>query len=163
MSIEARIDPIHSKAAPDLIAKMLAERQEMLVLFNRLAKLKPYTDALPVTPLLQKFCQVLMDYLALGHFEVYQCLEDCTADIRDACRRKRLTTELYPQITRTTEAAVAFNDRYDSELHCKDLTTLDADLSRLGEQLADRIELEDRLLAAMAAPPPPACPAHHAV
>lgn len=162
MSIEARIDPIHSKAAPDLVAKMLAERQEMLVLFNRLAKLKPYTDALPVQPLLQRFCQVLMDYLALGHFEVYQCLEDCTVEVRNSCRFKKLKTELYPRITMTTEAAVAFNDRYDTELHCKDLTTLDADLSRLGEQLADRIELEDQFIGAMSVAVD-TCPVGHAV
>lgn len=158
MSIDARLDPLHSKTVSALVAKMLAERQEVLVLFNRLAKLKPYTDPQPVQPLLQQFCQVLMDYLALGHFEVYQCLEDCTTDVRRNCHFKHLTTDLYPLITTTTEAAVAFNDRYDSESHCQDLRTLDADLSRLGEHLADRIELEDRLIAAMSVPVP-ACPA----
>ena len=49
----------------------------------------------------------------------------------------------------TTEVAVAFNDRYDNEQDCRDLGHLDDDLSGLGEHLADRIELEDRLISAI--------------
>jgi regulator of sigma D len=151
MTAEVQFDPIHSKAMPDLISKLLAERQEMLVLFNRLAELKPYTSCPPVQSLLQRFCQVLMDYIALGHFEVYQCLEDNTRDTERCRRVKRLARELYPRIAGTTQAAVEFNDRYDCEEHCKVLNTLDEDLSRLGEQLAERIELEDRLITTMMA------------
>lgn len=148
MVAEAQVDHIHSKALPDLIVKLLAERQEMLVLFNRLAEVKPFSRTAQAQTLLQRFCQVLMDYVALGHFEVYQCIEDGAGD-SERCRRiKALARELYPRIAETTESAVGFNDRYDytrgGPTH-----SLNGDLSRLGEELATRIELEDRLIAAI--------------
>lgn len=145
-------DLIHSKAMPALITKMLAERQEMLVLFNQLVELKPYTSVAAVQPLLQRFCQVLVDYVALGHFEVYQCLEENAGDTEHCRRVKQLAQELYPHIASTTQTAIDFNDCYDCEDHCEILDTLCEDLSRLGEQLATRIELEDRLIATIKTP-----------
>lgn len=63
-----------------------------------------------------------------------------------------LAEALYPRIAATTEEAVAFNDKYDCGDHCSDLAELAGDLSRLGEELAARIELEDRLLQALQRP-----------
>jgi regulator of sigma D len=49
----------------------------------------------------------------------------------------------------TTDTALDFNDKYDCEDHCTALESLAGDLSNLGEELAARIELEDKLLVAM--------------
>ena len=141
-------DSTHSKALPDLVAKLLTVRQESLVLYHKLAVLKPATPAGPAQHLLQRFRQTLMDYLALGPFEVYQALEDQPADspyrpARDLARR------LYARIARTTQTALAFHDRYDGELSDPALADLNQELSRLGESLATRIELEDRIVAAV--------------
>ena len=141
-------DSTHSKALPDLVAKLLTVRQESRVLYHKLAVLKPSTPAGPAQHLLQRFRQTLMDYLALGPFEVYQALEDQPADspyrpARDLARR------LYARIARTTQTALAFHDRYDGELSDPALADLNQDLSRLGESLATRIELEDRIVAAV--------------
>ncbi|HXH02219.1 MAG TPA: Rsd/AlgQ family anti-sigma factor [Candidatus Competibacteraceae bacterium] len=149
---DKQADLLHSKALPALLVKMLGERREMLVLFHKLAEHKPFTQAEPLRRLLQAFCQVLMDYLALGHFEVYQGLEEHAGDPESLRFVERLATELYPRIAATTEVAVDFNDRYDAELYDEDLEALDRDLSRLGQALAERIELEDRLIAAIADP-----------
>lgn len=156
MSAQPRSDGVHSKSIPDLIAKLLAERQEMLVLLTRLAELKPYRESKRVQPVLQRFCQVLVDYVALGHFEVYQCLDESAAASAHCRRVKALARELYPRIAETTERAIAFNDRYDTAEHCRALDGLCADLSGLGEHLANRIELEDRLIAAIGLPAPAA-------
>ncbi|MBE2295003.1 MAG: Rsd/AlgQ family anti-sigma factor [Phycisphaerales bacterium] len=140
-------DP-HSKALPDLVSKLLTARQHSLVLYNKLAALKPFTLAEPVQHLLRQFRQSLVDYLALGPFELYQALEDQPMDspyrtARDLARR------LYAPIARTTQVALAFHDRYDSDSSTTDLTELRQDLSPLGESLAERIELEDRIVAAV--------------
>lgn len=140
-------DP-HSKALPDLVSKLLAARQHSLVLYNKLAALKPFTLAEPVRHLLRQFRQSLVDYLALGPFELYQALEDQSTDspyraVRDLARR------LYAPIARTTQAALAFHDRYDGDSSTADLSELWQDLSRLGERLAERIELEDRIVTAV--------------
>ncbi len=148
MNATISADPVHSKTLPDLVTKLLAARQESLVLFHKLAALKPFAPAAPVQHLLRRFRQTLVDYLALGPFEVYQALEEQPADspYRQA---RELARRLYAPIARTTQAALDFHDRYDGDLSGPALAELDAELSRLGEQLAVRIALEDRIMAAV--------------
>jgi regulator of sigma D len=148
MNAAITADPVHSKALPDLVPKLLAPRQESLVLYHRLAAQKPLTPPGPVQHLLQRFRQALVDYLALGPFEVYQALEDQSVN-SPYHQARELARQLYTRIARTTQAALAFHDRYDGELSAPALTELDEDLSRLGEHLAERIELEDRIVIAI--------------
>ena len=148
MNAAITADPVHSKELPDLVTKLLTARQESLVLYHKLAALKPFTLAGPAQHLLQRFRQTLVDYLALGPFEVYQALED--QPVHSPYRRARqLARGFYARIARTTQAALAFHDRYDGELSAPAMAELDEELSRLGEQLAVRIELEDRIVAAV--------------
>ncbi len=132
----------------DLIEKLLKERQEMLVLFCQVAGLEPYRRSSSLDSLLQAFCQVLIDYTAFGHFEVF-------GRISEGNERRtgviRVAEEIYPDFVIASEAAVAFNDKYDISDHELGLEHLPEDLSRLGEELAVRIELEDQLLATMLA------------
>jgi regulator of sigma D len=130
----------------EVVEKLIKERQEMLVLYCEVAGLEPYNSSEPVTGRLQKFCQVMVDYIALGHFEVYERITKGT-------ERRRSVTELaaavYPFIEKATQKAVDFNDRYASEDQCTTLESLADDLSKLGEDLALRIEYEDRLIAGL--------------
>lgn len=130
----------------DLIDKLLQERQEMLVLFCQVAGLEPYQRSSSLDAMLQSFCQVLIDYTAFGHFEVF-------GRISDGNERRggvvRVAEEIYSEFVAASETAVAFNDKYDVSDHTLKLDQLPRDLSLLGEELAVRIELEDQLLAAM--------------
>ncbi|HCB12121.1 MAG TPA: Rsd/AlgQ family anti-sigma factor [Gammaproteobacteria bacterium] len=148
MNTAIAADSVHSKALPDLVSKLLTARQESLVLYQKLAAMKPFTLAGPARHRLRQFQQALMDYLALGPFEVYQALEEQPADspYRQA---RELARQLYTRIAWTTQAALAFHDRYDGELSEPALAQLDRALSQLGESLATRIELEDQILAAV--------------
>ena len=47
------------------------------------------------------------------------------------------------------QVAVEFNDKYDASDHTLDLHALDRDLCKLGEELAVRIEMEDRIIQAL--------------
>jgi len=130
----------------DLVDKIVAERTEMLVLFCRLAGVEPYTSIKSnanLKSMLQDFCQILMDYVAAGHFELY-------GHINDGKERRRKMLEFgdkdYPRLVETTDVALAFNDKYDASDHSLTLDQLDNDLTRLGERLAERIEIEDRLI-----------------
>jgi regulator of sigma D len=121
----------------------------MLVLFCRVAGFEPYSDdenRESAASALQHFCQVMVDYIAAGHFSLYERIANGTE------RRKKiadLAAELYPRISDTTEVALDFNDKYDSANHHDMGTGLANDLSKLGEELAVRVELEDKLLSAM--------------
>ncbi|QQS55114.1 MAG: Rsd/AlgQ family anti-sigma factor [Candidatus Competibacteraceae bacterium] len=156
MNAATIVDPLHSKALPDLVRKLLAARQQSLVLYNKLAALKPFTLAEPVRHLLRQFRQSLIDYLALGPFEVYQALEEQPGD-SPYCPARDLARQLYAPIASTTQVALAFHDRYGGTPSAAELAGLEDELSRLGENLAERIELEDRIVAALrgAAPPQP--------
>lgn len=130
----------------EMIDKLLVERQEVLVLFCRVAGLEPYSRTESLDSLLQKFCQVLVDYTAFGHFEVF-------GHISDGRERRsnvlKVAEALYPTYVEASEAAVNFNDKYDLSDHALDFSNLAEDLSKLGEELASRIEMEDRLLSTM--------------
>ncbi|MHB8256513.1 MAG: sigma D regulator [Acidiferrobacterales bacterium] len=134
----------------ELTQKLVAERTEMLVLFCRLAGIESYAPEIrPVKKLLEEFCQILVDYISAGHFALYERIIDGTERRRDVAS---LAEQLYPAIAETTDAALDFNDRYDRDNHRPMLENLPQELSQLGEQIAVRIELEDRLIAALARP-----------
>jgi len=135
----------------NVVNKIVDARTEMLTLLSQLVNKRPFIlDSIDATVpnLLQQFCQSLVDYTAHAHFQLYRHF----AENRE--RRVSVSTvadQIYPQILTITQSILDFNEKYDCEDHCESLSALDEDLSRLGEQLADRIELEDRLIAVFAA------------
>ncbi len=134
----------------DIVDKLLAERQEVLVLFCRLAGLQNPYDKVGQSSkdLLQEFCQVLVDYSAFSHFEIYQRI---VAGEERRAQVIQTAEEVYSRIAEASEVAVAFNDKYDAADHLLNLDHLSQDLSLLGEELAMRIEMEDRIIAALTA------------
>ena len=130
----------------EMVDKWLAERQEMWVLYCQLAGLEPYTPDRSNKKQLRRFCQILMDYIAFGHFEVYNRISQ--GDERRS-EVLKVAEEVYPRIAEVAELSVAFNDKYDSNDHGQPQEQLDEDLSLLGAELASRIELEDRVVSAL--------------
>lgn len=130
----------------DMIDELLSERQEMLVLYCKLAGIDPYTHQKPIQDELREFCEVLVDYTALTHFEIYERI------VEGKERRQNVietAEEIHPRIAELTTDIVAFNDKYDESDHTLTLNHLVDDLSRLGVILANRIELEDRIIRAL--------------
>ena len=87
--------------------------------------------------LLDEFCQVLVDYIASGHFGLYERIVEGTERRRGAAE---LAVQLYPSIDETTQAALAFNEKYDADRGEIDMSPLHRELSELGKQLTNRIE-----------------------
>ncbi|WP_078121069.1 sigma D regulator [Thiosocius teredinicola] len=132
----------------EMVRKLLDERQEMLMMFCRVAGLEPFSDSTPNPNVLQEFCQVLVDYSAFGHFEIY---ERIVAGRERRLRVVEVAREVYPRIAEASEVAVEFNDKYDASDHELNLHQLDRDLGKLGEEIAVRIEMEDRIIQALTA------------
>jgi regulator of sigma D len=128
------------------IDKMLSERQRMLVLFERLAGVEPYADEMPNNDLLQEFSQILVDYIASGHFGLYERISEGKERRRGVVK---LAEQLYPRIANSTRVAVEFNDVYEKSNGERISGDLNMMLSKLGEELAVRIELEDQLISEM--------------
>ena len=134
------------------IASLIKLRQDVIVSYCQLAGVATFArrdieDHKPDVNQLRSFCQVMVDYTAMGHFEVYQRIIE-GKERRQAV--KEVAAEVYPAIAETTDYLVDFNDKYDDlDGSNADPERLGADLSRLGEIIAIRGELEDQILAAL--------------
>lgn len=97
---------------------------------------------------LQDFLNHMVDYLAMGHFTIYQRIVD-GKERRSAV--KEAAQRVYASIGETTDSMVEFNDKYEHfDGAVSDQATLKEDLSKLGEMLAIRGDFEDQLLEALA-------------
>jgi regulator of sigma D len=129
-----------------LIDELVHTRNEMLSLFSRLIAHRPFKAQDGEIPrLVEEFCQALIDYTADAHFRLYRYIDE-----RSERRRKiiEVANKVYPKIMNTTQAILDFNDKYETEETCDDVDDLSVDLSQLGEYLAERIELEDKVIHA---------------
>ena len=132
------------KRQTQTINNLLQERQQVLVSMCELAELET-GDIPPDTVIhnLRSFNQRLVDYTALGHFEIYERIIDGKERRGNI---KRVADRVYPLISDTTQMIVEFNDKYDGVDEPESLTDLYSDLSSIGEAMAERIESEDMLL-----------------
>ncbi|MEE9159827.1 MAG: Rsd/AlgQ family anti-sigma factor [Gammaproteobacteria bacterium] len=129
-----------------LIDKMLAQREQLMALLCEVSGVEPFATKKPLPQLLEEFCQVLVDYIASGHFGLYERIAVGTE------RRKavvKLAQQSYAKIVDTTQVALDFNEKYDDLKDRDDLEILQPDLWCLGEELATRIELEDKLIESL--------------
>lgn len=129
----------------EIIDRWLEERQEMLVQYCALSGLDQDLSDLQRGEKLRSFCQILVDYVSAGHFEVYDQLikEGREFDDADALQE---AGKLYDTIDVTTERLLDFNDKY---LETDDISSLTEDLSQLGEALEVRFSAEDRLISVL--------------
>jgi len=125
----------------------LQARQTLLVQYMRLAGLEPVRrHHLPSPEEVSDFCQLLMDYVSAGHFEIYDLV--VVAFEQASGRSLSLAKRLIPRIEANTEALLKFNDRY-AEASDEALIALDEDLNAMGPLLEERFRLEDRLVTAL--------------
>jgi regulator of sigma D len=147
MSPEIHTIPERRARSHQEIEDLVECRTGALSLYSELASKQPFKIEQDTQRLLQTFCERLIDYTASAHFQLYRHIDEDRerrAPIRD------IAGDVYPNISEITQKILDFNDKYDCEDHCGDFSHLADDLSVLGEQLADRIELEDKLIELLA-------------
>jgi regulator of sigma D len=138
--------PERRYAAKTKLNTLMGSRTETLALFNQLAGLRPFKPDHEIQMALQEFCEALVDYTASAHFQLYRFIVEGT---ERRVKVLEIAKQVYPRIADTTQQILDFNEKYDCEDHCNDLSELDRDLSHLGEILADRILYEDQVIAAL--------------
>jgi len=149
-AVKAAEVPVERRArSQEDIGKLVESRNETLSLLSFLASKQPFEGNHETQMLLQNFCESLIDYTASAHFQLYRHIDE---EKERRAPVQKIAGEIYPRISDITQSILDFNDKYDCEDHCRDLAELAKDLSTLGELLADRIELEDRLIGVMCAP-----------
>ena len=131
-----------------MIEELLNERRQVWNLYCELGGLKPYHAAPPLTDAIRRFSQLLIDYISLGHFGVYRRIIDGT---ERRVKAIEAAEQIYPAIEDATDVALSFNDKYEQIDSATLASDLEGDLSRLGEALAIRFDLEDRLMSSLLA------------
>ena len=126
-----------------LIEDMLKQRKRMLVLLAELSMRKSDASA---THALREFLEVLIDYIAAGHFGLYARISEGTERRQAVVDTAR---EIHPRIAATTDVAMEFTEKYEKVEGAGAQPALAVDLSKLGEEITTRIELEDKLIMAM--------------
>ncbi len=128
----------------DIIDTWLEERQTLISLFVHLPEQQINHD---LNNKVQSFCQVLMDYLSSGHFEVYEQLLLEGSDFADGSLEEGQS--LLPKIQASTDVALDFNDDFSNLLDpsVQKIREFSERLSKLGEALEERFELEDHMIA----------------
>ena len=129
-----------------IIDRWLQERQDMLVQYCALSGLdQPESNDEARGEKLRAMCQILVDYVSAGHFEIYDQLikEGREFDEEDALHE---AGKLFTIVDNTTEKLLDFNDKY---LETDDLSSLKQDLSSLGETLEIRFSAEDRMISVL--------------
>ncbi|WP_409311454.1 sigma D regulator [Pectobacterium sp. B1J-3] len=130
-----------------LIDQWLQARKQLLVTYYHLVGIKPNKDTLSRLDeeALDHFCQNLVDYLSAGHFHVYEKMLHEAAILSE--QKLARSTQLDHALQTNTQQIMTF---YDSSL----VTAIDHDnclefqqaLSHVGEALAERFTLEDKMI-----------------
>jgi regulator of sigma D len=125
-----------------MIDRWLQERQQLVRAYKDLnaEKHAPAANARD----LQGFCEVLVDYVSAGHFEIYEQLLQEARAFGDE-RGLELARKIYPRIETITQVALAFNDHCDNG-DSRDSKSLHVELEHLGSLLQERFEIEDCLI-----------------
>ena len=129
----------------EIIDRWLEERQAVLVQYCALSDREQNLSDLQRGEKLRTFCQILVDYVSAGHFEVYDQLIKEGREFDDA-EALQEASKIYDTIDTTTERLLDFNDKY---LETDDISSLTTDLSHLGEVLEVRFSAEDRLISVL--------------
>ncbi len=122
-----------------LLARWLEERNELIQRFHHANEMpEENTDEAPIA----KFCELLVDYVSVGHFEVFQKLISEGRSFEDL-KHLVQAEQLLPEISATTEVALEFNDHFEA---ASDKLAMEIELATLRDVLATRFALEDKLI-----------------
>ena len=133
------------EAVEELLTRWLKERRAILGKYTEIVVTLeglPHDKALDQRQ--QDLCELLVDYVSAGHFEVFHELINEAESFGDG---GALAEQLLPAIGDTTEFILAYEEKYSVARGHQE--TLERDLSTLGELLESRFTLEDRLIAGL--------------
>ncbi len=142
-----KLPTLAQKELPDSVTEFLRpwfkERTELIQAWHQ--ALDKSIKERDIEEVVQQLCQVLMDYVSAGHFEIYEKLLEDTKSFNDSVIH--LAEPIYQRISASTEKAICFNEKYATEKSCRlRRKKLPFELSRLGEALEERFEAEDQLV-----------------
>ncbi len=143
-----------------LVKAWLDERQQLIVLLCALQGIRGFGNNQPRQQQLKQFCELLMDYISAGYFEVYRELVN---EARHFHRENpALTRHILQQLDDSTDEALAFNADFEKPgALSKRNDELPQRISHLMQTLEERFALEDQLILSIHQQEPPLRQAMH--
>lgn len=135
------------------IDEMIHAREKMITMYFQLLTLPTShedpneLDCHPSYEQINEFCNIMVDYLSRGHFEIYPKILTIMEHV--SSRRLTVARRLIPRIENTTEHILQFYDTYGVDLDEGKLKNLREDLGSLGQWLEIRFKHEDRMVIAL--------------
>ncbi|MCE8018164.1 sigma D regulator [Halomonas sp. MCCC 1A17488] len=130
-----------------LIDRWLDERRDLLVSFLELKEACDTELEAVSKPQIDRFSELLMDYISAGHFEIYPQLRE-EANAFEDHEALEIAGKLLERLELSTELVLAFDADYSTPVRCQHfLPRLPAWLDRLAKGLTERFALEDQLIA----------------
>nr|WP_318385160.1 sigma D regulator [uncultured Enterobacter sp.] len=128
-----------------LVDHWLHVRKHLLVTYYNLVGMKPGKESFSELDekALDDFCHSLVDYLSAGHFNIYERI------IREMEGTSPLlaATQLYPLLEANTQQIMDFYDSsLENAIDDENCIAFQQALSGIGEALAQRFTLEDKLI-----------------
>lgn len=134
------------QAVEELLTRWLKERRALLGRYTEIAvALDSDPDGETLSERQESLCELLVDYVSAGHFEVFHELLNEAEAFADGSGA--IAGKLIPSIGDTTEVILAYEEKYNGSDNHAD--ALKRDLSALGEVLESRFVMEDRLIAGL--------------
>jgi regulator of sigma D len=134
------------EAVEELLTRWLKERRAVLGKYTEIVVM---LDSLPdddsMVARQQALCDLLVDYVSAGHFEVFHELINEAESFGDGSGA--LAERIMPAIGDTTEFILAYEEKYSVANGHQE--KLKRDLSAVGELLESRFTLEDQLIAGL--------------
>ena len=87
-----------------------------------------------------------MDYTAKAHFNLYSYLDEQKERRQSVLA---IADNIYPELVDNTQKILDFHDSYNSDTVAMQSKNLESCLSSVGELLAERITLEDKVMDAL--------------
>lgn len=140
-------DPrLQFEAVEELLTRWLKERREVLGKYTEIVvALDSSFNGNDLAQRQKTLCELLVDYVSSGHFEVFhQLINEAESFDDGGCA---LAQKVMPAIGDTTEVILAYEEKYGSG--SEHAEKIKRDLSALGEVLESRFVLEDQLIASL--------------
>ena len=140
------VSPAHSEATCEmLISRWRLQRIELRRLLLQLLSGELLTFApAEQAQTMQAFCAELVDYISTGHFKIYGRI--LPRKLRNDSDLGALLQHIFHCIGRSTDAVLAFNDRFQRDERTLPGTVFRQALIRLSRGLLLRFALEEQLL-----------------
>jgi len=119
-------------------------RQLLLRAYCQLSRCTTKAATKPSQKNVEAFCQLLIDYASFGHFCIYERLVNMLNSVGAVDQH---IDELLSELKDTTKMLLDFNDLHETDHYLVEEARYTRLLSKVGEVIAERLDLEDNLVA----------------